>query len=363
MKWLIWESVAACVLLAILAGVWAAGGFTVRVGDNLVVEVNEPDAEVFVDGDKVTVTWGDGGKRAEIRVKPGKHMVEVKKDGFTACGKVVEVEEGKRTVLTATLLPPIPQGDKPGDAPTGQPFPGKPPAGLLAWWRADGNAKDSVGDNHGTLKGGVKFVRGVARQAFDFNGINGRIDMGNAQSLHLSSRDFSVSAWVNFRSLKRPPGNADGAPLGDMWIVGKMSSATGSNADGWALLKQEDSHFWFGFGGGNHNGLGGDAAPTMIRSTTEVVPGVWYHVVAVKTAGHFSLYVNGIEEASKPLPAFKDTNTADLLLGAAVGPSSHMAGLIDEVTVYSRALIPAEVKDHWRALAPAAGPAARQGEP
>jgi hypothetical protein len=101
----------------------------------------------------------------------------------------------------------------------------------------------------------------------------------------------------------------------------------------------------------------------MIRSTTEVVPGVWYHVVAVKTAGNFSLYVNGIEEASKPLPAFKDTNTADLLLGAAVGPSAHMAGLIDEVTVYSRALRPEEVKARWRALAPAARPAARQGEP
>jgi choice-of-anchor C domain-containing protein len=146
-----------------------------------------------------------------------------------------------------------------------------------------------------------------------------------------------------------------------MWIVSKMSSAARSNADGWGLLKQDDNHFWFGFGGGDTNGLGSDA-PTTIRSTTSVVPGVWYHVVAVKTAAHFSLYVNGIEEASKPLPSFKDTNTSDLLLGA-TDYGSHMAGLIDEVTVYSRALSPAEVKARWSSLAPATKPVAeRVGE-
>jgi WD40 repeat protein len=62
-----------------------------------------------------------------------------------------------------------------------------------------------------------------------------------------------------------------------------------------------------------------------------------------------------MEEASKPLPTFKDTNTADLSLGGA--PSAgHMAGLIDEVTVYSRALSNDEVKSCWKALAPATKP-------
>jgi WD40 repeat protein len=241
------------------------------------------------------------------------------------------------------------------------PLPDPPPAaGMVAWWRADGNAKDSAGGNHGTLKGGVTFAPGVAGQAFDFNGIDGEIDIGDARSLHLSSEDFSVSAWVNFRSLKHPHGTTDCGNQGDMSIVYKMADG---NADGWALLKQDDNHFWFGFGGGNTNGLGGDASPTTIRSTTSVLPGVWYHVVAVKTAAHFFLYVNGIEEASKPLPAFKDTNTTNIFLGASAGNDCHMAGLIDEVAIYDRALSPEDVKARWRALAPAAGPAARQGEP
>ncbi len=71
------------------------------------------------------VTWGDDGKKAEIRVQSGRRKVEVTKDGFKAYGETVELQDGKRRVLTATLVrqtasaPP----DKGGD----QPPPAKPP--------------------------------------------------------------------------------------------------------------------------------------------------------------------------------------------------------------------------------------------
>jgi WD40 repeat protein/tRNA A-37 threonylcarbamoyl transferase component Bud32 len=348
-------ALAVAILAFFVAGLLGVGVYRIVTDKGeLVIQTENDDVEVVVSkgGEVVKIIDTTSGKHVtlnsgvyELALKDGPERLTISPGKMT-------LKRGKTVLATITRR-------KPDDPLAELPRAGRPPDGVVAWWRADGNARDSVGGNHGTLKGGVKFVRGVAGQAFDFNGINGRIDMGNAPSLHLSSRDFSVSAWVNFRSLKRPPpGNPDPAPPGDMWIVGKMSLAWGSNADGWGLLKQDDNHFWFGFGGGNTNGFGGNAAPTMIRSTTSVVPGVWYHVVAVKTAAHFSLYVNGIEEASKPLPAFKDTNTADLLLGHAAGNSSHMNGLIDEVTVYSRALSPAEVKARWRALAPATKPGA-----
>jgi formylglycine-generating enzyme required for sulfatase activity len=103
------------VLLLALIGVWAAGVFRVQTADGiLVIEVNEPNPDVFVDGEKVPVTWGGGGKRAEIGVKPGTRKVQLKKDGFTVYGEEVEVQDGKRRVLTATLValaPPEPSGD------------------------------------------------------------------------------------------------------------------------------------------------------------------------------------------------------------------------------------------------------------
>jgi WD40 repeat protein len=318
--------------LLFLAGLLGAGVYHIATdrGD-LFIETDNDDVEVVISkgGEVVKIVDTKSGKHVTLR--SGEYELALKdgKDGLRLSVDKITVRRDD------TVLAKITRRAMPG--------------GLVGWWQGNGNGNDSVGRNHGTLKGGVKFALGVAGHAFDFNGIDGRVEVGKAPSLHLSSGDFSVSAWVDFRSLKRPPENPVQALPGDMHIVSKVLLA---GEDGWCLLKQDDNHFWFGFGGGKVNGFRPDA-PTTIRSTTSVVPGVWYHVVAVKTAEHFSLYVNGLEEVSKPLPAFKDTNTANLHIGAWAGAHSNMCGLIDEVKIYSRALSPAEIKAHYSALAPA----------
>ena len=89
-----------------LVVLWAGGVFKVRTADGiLVVQVNEPNAEVFVDGDRMTVSWNDGGTKAEIHVKPGTRKVEVKKDGFGVDGTDLTFRDGDREVFTARLLP------------------------------------------------------------------------------------------------------------------------------------------------------------------------------------------------------------------------------------------------------------------
>jgi hypothetical protein len=67
------------------------------------VQVNEPNAEVYVDGDRMTVSWNDGGTKAEIHVKPGSRKVEVKKDGFSVDGKELTFKDGDREIFTAQL--------------------------------------------------------------------------------------------------------------------------------------------------------------------------------------------------------------------------------------------------------------------
>ena len=115
---------AAAVVLIGLAGLavlWAAGVFKVKTADGiLVVQVNEPNAEVFVDGDRVTVSWNDGGTKAEIHVKPGTRKVEVKKDGFSVDGKELTFKDGDREVFTARLLPEprVAKADQPPEKPS-----------------------------------------------------------------------------------------------------------------------------------------------------------------------------------------------------------------------------------------------------
>jgi serine/threonine protein kinase len=111
---------AAAVALIALAGIVIKLSVKTPAGDALlVVEVNEPNPDVFVDDQRVRVTWGNGGHRAEIAVKPGMHEVAVRKDGFEADGKTVTLSDGGRKVLTASLLrlPPDQQAAK-ADLPT-----------------------------------------------------------------------------------------------------------------------------------------------------------------------------------------------------------------------------------------------------
>jgi formylglycine-generating enzyme required for sulfatase activity len=59
------------------------------------------------------------------------------------------------------------------------------------------------------------------------------------------------------------------------------------------------------------------------------------------------LYVNGVQEASKPSPNFTDDNSSDLRIGRESGRKggpSHFNGLIDEVALYNRALDSSEIE-------------------
>lgn len=212
------------------------------------------------------------------------------------------------------------------------------PSGIVGWWKAEGNANDSAGNNNGTLVGGATFAPGKVGQAFSLNGSGEYVDAGNAAALQVSNGDFTVAAWVYINSL----GN-------DMSIVDKMAFHNDPDDDGWRLIKQGDDHFWFCLGGGespqfpNNGCVAG--SNTTVRSTTIVTPGVWYHVAGVKSGNSILMYVNGVlEETTGPLGRVIDTNTTPLRIGSYVNFSpAYLNGLIDEVQLYNRGLTAAEI--------------------
>ena len=67
----------------------------VKTATGVIVLENLPEqAEVFVDGDKVTVTWPEAGGPAKVVVTASRHGVEVKKDGLRVFGDEVVVHAG-----------------------------------------------------------------------------------------------------------------------------------------------------------------------------------------------------------------------------------------------------------------------------
>jgi len=78
-------------------------------------------------------------------------------------------------------------------------------AELVSEWKFDGNAKDSVGNNHGTLKGNPAWAVdrfGDEGKALSLNGVS--VACGNDASLSFGNgtkdRPFSIETWVNMNN-------------------------------------------------------------------------------------------------------------------------------------------------------------------
>jgi hypothetical protein len=81
-----------------------------------------------------------------------------------------------------------------------------PTNGLVGWWPFTGNANDlSVNGNNGTVNGATLTVDrfGVVNSAYNFDGINDNIDIGNL-NLGQASQSFTVSVW--FKTIVSPSG-------------------------------------------------------------------------------------------------------------------------------------------------------------
>ena len=79
--------------------------------------------------------------------------------------------------------------------------------GLIAWYPFDGNASDMSGSgNDGTVHGPVLGIdrHGQANKAYNFDGVDDYIDLGNSTSLNPANL-ITVSAWVSCSSLKYAP--------------------------------------------------------------------------------------------------------------------------------------------------------------
>ncbi len=99
-------AVAGCLLLAALALLLATGAFRVRTKDGVIVLENVPaDAEVLVDGDKVTMKLAAGGKLIEIQALPGKRTLEIRAAGFKIETQEVTLAAGERKPIGIRLEP------------------------------------------------------------------------------------------------------------------------------------------------------------------------------------------------------------------------------------------------------------------
>ena len=209
------------------------------------------------------------------------------------------------------------------------------PAGLLAWWTGDGTADDIVGSNNGTFQGGsAASEAGVARACFSFNGTTAYVQIPDAPALRPTN--LTVEAWVRFNSLD----SSGSASAGQQYIVFRQNTRS-SYFEGFSLTKQRalgvDN---FVFGVSSAAGVG-----VEVKSLTSVSTGVWYHVAGVRGNNFIQLYVDGQLQGQATVSFPQDYGNFPLFFGSSGQAwwDRKFAGLLDEVSLYDRALTSSEI--------------------
>jgi hypothetical protein len=203
----------------------------------------------------------------------------------------------------------------------------------LAWWRGNGDTTDTLGNAPGGVLFGGTYGAGLlpanpSMQSFNVDGIDDRVDVPDQAQLDAATAAFTVEAWIN----------PDTFPT---W--GTAVARQGF----WELTLNNGKAYFAAIVNAGAGNVSRDAVGTTTLST-----GTLYHLVGTFDGTNVRVYVNGTEHGSATGAAATFVHGTGLLIigGWASGAGTYadfFDGRISEVAVYSRALSPAEITEHW----------------
>lgn len=357
------------VVVAVTAGVtfqWAFNGTDIAgaTGDSLLLPAvsaaNAGDYTVTVTSSTGTVTSSPATLALDTGTGTGTPSAPPRLTAYSDVGGSVSVTPFRRSydlaetvTLTATPTPPsvfvgwsgistgdliptsnpvivrMPRGDVTVRARFASPVPLM--QGMVAFWRGENDATDLIGGHSGTFYAGTTpaapsvTVWGKVGSAFAFDGT---IYVQVPDAPGLRPAEMTAEAWV-FPTVVSSIHQT---------VISRGSSTNDDDA-WWMGVFNGNARFW-----SNHTGQG----MAMLQSPAVIPLNQWTHLAISFDGNTKVLYVNGTQVASQsglgPLiydpAAIPVTIASDWTANAS---SQHFTGLIDEVSLYNRALTPAEV--------------------
>jgi Concanavalin A-like lectin/glucanases superfamily/Bacterial Ig domain len=210
-----------------------------------------------------------------------------------------------------------------------------PPTGLVAAYAFDEGAGASVADRSGTGNGGslagpTWTAAGRFGSALNFDGVDDRVVVADANSLDLTT-GMTLEAWV------RP------TAAGGVWRTVVAKNAPGSIA--YNLYANR-----------NTNRPAVEVNLTgRLRTTNgaaQLPLNTWSHVAATYDGANLRLFVNGTQVGTAAFTGSLLTSTGELWIGGNSAWSEWFAGSIDEGRVYNRALTAAQIASDMAAPLP-----------
>jgi subtilisin-like proprotein convertase family protein len=197
--------------------------------------------------------------------------------------------------------------------------------GITAFWRGENNDVDSINGNNGTTIGSINYAGGEVGQAFSFDGTSGYVNVPASPALNAFNR-ITVEAWIKVNRLTANP----------EW----EGIITKGNAS-WRLQATKNANtVYFASSGTTPN--------ADVFGNRNVNDGNWHDVVGVYDGVNVSLYVDGTLDAARPASGSISVDNNPVSVGyianSGLSGNYHFNGLIDEASIYYRALSASEIK-------------------
>lgn len=202
-------------------------------------------------------------------------------------------------------------------------------SGLIGWWQAENNANDSAGTHHGQLVNGADCDVGMVEYGFLFEGVDESVEIPSPSGLATPS--FTIETWVYPAEQVEWQAFIFGQAYGRQLVLWPGEG-------GWAVsLFVTDPE-------GNFVGV----------DSTAVIPfEAWSHLAATYDGTYLKLYINGVFNAQRESGLSEIGVTACPFSIGGINNScasgQYFNGLIDEVSLYDRALFPGEINAIWQA--------------
>ena len=204
------------------------------------------------------------------------------------------------------------------------------PAGLASWWPGDGNANDVRSANNAEFADGVNLLPGIAGEAFSFDG-TGSLRVPKLANVFTSeTRIFTMTGWIR---LSR---KGSAAPIFE------ISDRSAGNPL-WRLELRADDSLTFCEWNDDKTCTAPVAQPTALE------PGLWYHFAAVHDSRNITFAVNGrVAGAAPTKPRSFGERWFTANFGGDHDRKSFLAGSLDELQLYNRALGATEIQDLYQ---------------
>lgn len=216
---------------------------------------------------------------------------------------------------------------------------------MLDWWKFESNLVDSVSNYDGTATG-VIYAAGKVNTGVQFDGTTNCSLTFRTNSANFGTNNFTVEFWVqttstNVMALMEKWQECDACIPGWSIRIGRNSAINDPGAIGFEI------HC-----GGNPNNPPG--CTNYGANAITVNDGLWHHVALVRAGVVASMYVDGSLVASVTMSRlFNLNNSTEFQMGRSIceccDGTQPFNGILDEVTIYNRALSAGEINTIYNA--------------